>query len=114
MARAKIKLPLLLIAVGSTAFWLQPPAGPSWLVAGCLLWSAVALAAFRWEKAEDRTYRLSSFVGVALCTIEGIGGLLALLPRPGVLLLAMVHAVAFVLAVVGRYQKVSSRRERRL
>lgn len=113
MERAKIKVPLLLIAAGSTAYWLQP-VGPVWLVAGCGLWLLVALAAFRWEKAEDWTYRLSSFVGVALCTIEGIAGLLALLPRPGLLLMAVLHGAAFVLAVVGRYQKVSGKRERRL
>jgi hypothetical protein len=82
------------------------------LAAWCFLWSCLALAAFRWERAEDWTYRLSSFFGVALSTVEGSAGFLGLHARGGLLLMAGLHAGAFLLALAGRYQKVSSKRPR--
>ncbi len=114
MSRVRIKVGLLLIAAGSAVYWLQPPAGPVWIAGACTLWALLTLASFHWDRAEDWTYRLSSFLAVALGTMEGVSGLLGASSRPWILVLAFLHFVAFVLAVTGRYQKVSSKRERLL
>ncbi len=115
MERLGIKITLLVIALASGFYWAQPPhltGGP--ILAACsVLWALMALASFRSERAEDWSYRLSSFLGVTMATVEGISGMLGLQSRPGLLWMACVHGAAFFLAVVGRYQKVSARRPRR-
>ena len=115
MERLGIKISLLVIAVSSVVYWAQPPYDPGapMLAAASTLWAFLAFASFRWEKAEDWTYRLSSFLGVSLATVEGISAMLALQDRAGLFPMALLHGGAFVLAVVGRYQKVASRRPRR-
>ena len=114
MARGKIKLGLLLIAAGSVAYWSWAPAGPIWLIAAGGVWTLVALCAFGWERAEDWTYRLSSFVAMALGTVEGVFGLMDPRAKPGILAMAALHFLAFLLALTGRYQKAGSKRERLL
>lgn len=115
MERLGIKIALLVIALASGIYWAQPPhltGGPVLATCGAL-WALVVLTSFRWEKAEDWSYRLSSFFGVTMATVEGVSGMLALQNRPGLFLMACAHGTAFLLAVVGRYQKVSARRPRR-
>lgn len=115
MERLGIKISLLIIAVTSVVYWAQPPhdTGAPLLAAASGLWVFLAFAAFRWERAEDWTYRFSSFLGVSLATVEGISALLALQDRAGLFPMALLHGAAFILAVIGRYQKVGSRRPRR-
>ncbi len=108
----KIKVALLVIAIASAGFWAQGP-GPQTPFLACLLWSVCALGAFRWEKLEEWTYRLSSFLGMALATLEACAGLLGLTSRPGLLAMAVLHAMAFALAAAGRYQKAGAARARR-
>ena len=116
MERLAIKVPLLAISLASTVYWAQPPhfTGGLELAGVCAVWTALTLASFRWGKAEDWSYRLSSFCGVSLATIEGVSVLLALQERPGLFLMALLHGAAFIWAVVGRYQKVAQRRPNRL
>ena len=115
MGRTKIKLALLTIALVSAGYWGQPPRlGDAVAITTlCLIWAGFAMASFRWERSEDWTYRLGSFLGIALATMEGAAGLFGLSARAGLLSMAAVHLAAFVLSVVGRYQKVSSRRVQR-
>ena len=115
MERLGIKIPLLVISLAGAVHWAQPPheAGAPMLAAVSAVWSLFALGSFRWGKAEDWLYRLSSFLGVSLATVEGASAMLALQSREGLLPIALLHSVAFVLAVVGRYQKVAARRPRR-
>lgn len=114
MKRRGIKITLLLIALCSAAYWLQPPqAGPSsMLAAWSVLWTLIALAAFKDERAENWGYRLGSLLGVALATVEGAAWLLSLDGRPGLAAMALLHAIAFPVAVTGRYQKAGSRLRR--
>ena len=114
MDRWKIKLGLLLVAAGSIAYWAWAPSGPIWLIIACGVWAAVALCAFNWEKAEEWTYRLSSFLAVALGTVEGSLGLMNPHAKPWILAMAALHLIAFLLALAGRYQKAGGKRERRL
>jgi hypothetical protein len=116
MTRAKIKIPLLLIAVTSTAYWFpqgQPQGQAMALGFASLLWSLLGLAAFRWDRAEDWNYRLSSFLGMALATVEGMASMVALPSRQGLAAMACLHLTAFLLSVAGRYQKVKARRPSR-
>lgn len=112
MERAGIKFSLLLIAIGSAVYWAQPPhfTYDKALAACCALWGLVALAAFRLDRAEDWTYRFGSFLGIAMATAEGAAGMLAPNSRAGLLLMACLHTLAFVLSTAGRFQKVSSKR----
>lgn len=114
MDRAKIKTALLVIALASVSYWAQAPEGNTVaLLAASALWATLGLFSFRSDRAEDWNYRLSSFLGVALATIEGTAGLLGLGVREGLLGMAVLHLAAFLLAVMGRYQKVKSQRPSR-
>ena len=78
-----------------------------------LLWFLIAFAAIFVESLENWAHRVSSFVGFLLCTVEGILGLLGVGGRPGLLAIALLHGLTFVLAVMGRYQARQSRRRPR-
>ena len=84
------------------------------LMVWCGLWAVVAAAAFRWDRAEDWSYRLGSFLGMALATIEGSAGMLGLETRSGLLAMAALHGAAFATSVAGRFQKASAARPGRL
>ena len=116
MERLKIKLALLTIAVASAFYWsrLLTTGGGPMVMTVCLFWAVLALAALRSPRAEDWTYRFSSFFGIALFTMEGMAGFWALPTQPSLLGMAALHLTAFVLAVTGRYQKVAARRPNRL
>lgn len=116
MKRVKIKLALLLIAVGSAVYWAQPPylLGGPMLMVWSVLWSLVAAAALRFSKAEDWSYRLGSFLGMALATIEATAGMIGIGTREGLLAMALLHGAAFGLSLAGRFQKVSAGRQRLL
>lgn len=114
MERAAIKSALATIAVASAVYWGQVTGhqGALILACWCVLWALFALASFRFERAEDWTYRLSAFLGIALGTVEGITGLVAPHTRAGLLWMALLHVAAFALSLAGRYQKVASKRQR--
>lgn len=107
----KIKIALLMTALGSALYWAGPPyqSGGAMMAAWSVLWALVALAAFRSCKAEDWGYRLGSFLGVALATVEGTAWLLGLDQRQGLWAMALLHGAAFVFSLVGRYQKAGVR-----
>ena len=116
MDRAGLKTTLFVIAVLSTGFWWRTPVlqvGPV-IAVWCGLWSVLCAASWRWSKAEDWSYRISSFLGVALATMEAAIGLTSKLNTVPLLVMALIHSAAFVLAIVGRYKKVSSKRVSRL
>ena len=115
MERLGIKIALLVIALAGAVYWAQPPhlTGGPILAVSSGLWTLVILASFGWERSEDWAYRLGSFLGVTMATVEGVSVMLGLQNRPGLAVMACLHSAAFVLSVVGRYQKVSSRRPRR-
>lgn len=79
-----------------------------------LVWFLIAFAAIFLDSLENWAHRLSSFIGFLLCTIEGMLGLLGVGGRSGLLAIALLHGLTFVLAVMGRYQaRLRSRRPRK-
>lgn len=68
-----------------------------------MLWGLLGLVSIFVESLEVWTYRLSAFLGFLLGTIEGILGLLAMVEKSGLLLMAFLHGSTFLLAMVGKY-----------
>lgn len=115
MGRQKILLALTTIAALSTIYWATPPMITGSVPASCvcLLWGVLTLGAAALDGLENWAYRLSSFLGFMFLTVEGVMGLFTMIPKPYLLLVALLHGGAFILAVMGRWQKVSARRPRR-
>ncbi len=115
MGRRQILLALTTIAAVSTIYWGMPPFITGSVQAGwvCGLWGCVNLAGAALEGLEDWAYRLSSFLGFMFLTVEGCMGMFLMVPKPYLLLFAALHGAAFVLAIMGRWKKVSARRPRR-
>jgi len=78
-----------------------------------LAWSLLCLVSIWVEELEDWSYRLSSFLGFLFCTIEGILGLVGATTKSGVLVMATLHGLTFLLSLAGRYQSRVRRRPRR-
>ena len=74
MERLGIKIALLVIALAGAVYWAQPPhlTGGPILAVSSGLWTLVILASFGWERSEDWAYRLGSFLGVTMATVEGV------------------------------------------
>lgn len=115
MNRSQLLWLLSWIALSGAVFWLLPHHLPyaKFVVAGSFFWAVLAFASIWIEALEDWAYRFSSFFGFMLCTVEGILGLLALTPKKGLLLLATLHGMSFIIAVAGRYQSRVRRRPKR-
>lgn len=112
---SRLNLILLGLALVGVPYWASPPHPHSLSLVGlCLVWSAVAAASLRWDRAELWNYRLSSFLGISLATVEGGLWLTGLDHRPGLPVIAGLHALAFLLAAAGRYLRAGRGRARRL
>ena len=115
MNRAQILWLESIIAVSGAVFWSMPPALPHGkiVLVGSLFWFTITFSSIFIEALEDWGHRLSSFLGFLLCTIEGILGLLAFSPKSGLLVMSLLHGIAFILAVIGKYKSRNRRRPRR-
>ena len=59
------------------------------------------------QSLEVWTHRLSAFLGFLLGTIEGMLGLLGLVEKPGLLMMAFFHGSTFLLSMMGKYMSRS-------
>lgn len=112
MNRAQILWLESWIALSGIVFWLSPERLPHFrIVVACsgisLIFSFCSIYVRGIEKA---AHSLASLLGFFLFTVEGLLGLTGLSHKSGILVIALLHGTAFVLAAVGKYQLRNERR----
>ena len=112
MNRAQILWLEAWVALLGIVFWLSPDQLPYFriVVACSALWLLLSMVSIWLEALENTAHRVASLLGFSLFTLEGLLGLTGLATKRGILVMALLHGFAFILAAIGKYQRRSRRR----